>query len=67
MYVICKNDFPWAICPEGTTFEEAHAMAQVQQLGELCKEVESRVHMHVQQTELLTPDQVVQLRSGRAI
>jgi len=27
VHVICTNDYPWAVCPKGTTLEKAKALA----------------------------------------
>lgn len=60
MFVICKNDFPWAVCPEDTTEEQARHVAEVKQV-EFNKHFATgctRVYMHVQQVEMLTPEQI---------
>lgn len=67
MFVICKNDYPWAVCPEGTSFETAHAVAGVQQVKENKDCKHTQIYMHVQQAELLTDMQIVQIEGGEAI
>lgn len=60
MFVICKNDYPWSVCPENTTEDQALHIAKVKQ-REFNADFPAnctRVYMHVQNVPLLTTDEV---------
>lgn len=65
MFVICKNDYPWAICPKNTTGEQARYIAKIKQI-EFNKNFAigcPRVYMHVQTVDMLTNTQMNALLS----
>lgn len=60
MFVICKNDYPWAVCPDGTTGEQANHIAKIKQIDFNKNHTQGQtiVYMHVEMIDILTNTQI---------
>lgn len=61
MFVICENDFPWAICPEETTLAEAQAIVEAQQVVRNKFYGHTNLYVHGHYVKVLTPEEITEI------
>ena len=56
MFVICANDYPYCVLPEGTTEEEARKFAKFLQAEDwMNRGMSPRVYYHYHDVSVMTP------------
>ena len=65
MFVVCKNDYPWFVCPEDTTEVQAQYVRKIKQIevDKDCTQNHTKVYVHVQVVDMLSDTQMNALLS----